>query len=67
MDAYSNDFQIHFLAKNTCVCNQIRPDQIAEPFSFLINQKDIKDHMSEKMAKTPITALLRRLKDVGLI
>ena len=67
MEAYSNNFQRHFLAKNPCDCNQIRPDQIAEPFSFLINQKDIKDHMSEKMVKTPITAMLRRLKDVSPI
>ena len=67
MNAYSNDFQRHFLAKNPCDCNQIRPDQIAEAFSFLIYRKDIKDHMSGKMAKTPFTALLRRLKDVSLI
>ena len=29
MDAYSNDFQKIFLAKNPCDCNQIKSNQIA--------------------------------------
>ena len=28
IDAYSNDFQKMFLAKNPCDCNQIRSNQI---------------------------------------
>ena len=53
MDAYSNDFQNIFLAKNLCDCNQIRSKQIfvnvnaPNHFSFLINRKDIKDQISK--------------------
>ena len=46
MNAYSNNFQNFFLAKNLYNCNQIRPNQIAgkysEPFSFLIDHKIIR-------------------------
>ena len=35
MDAYSNDFQKIFLAKNPCYCNQIRQNQIAASVNTL--------------------------------
>ena len=71
MDAYSNDFQKIFPAKNSFDCNQIRSNSsycnCSEPFSFLINQKDIKDHLSKIMAQEPPSTLLPRLIDVSLI
>ena len=35
MDAYSNDFQKIFLARNPCDCNQIRSNQIAASVNAL--------------------------------
>ena len=52
MDAYSNDFQKTFLAKNRWDC-QIRSNQIVasvnamKHFNFFINRKDIKDPISK--------------------
>ena len=54
----------------------LQPDEIksnsdqvkcSEPFSFLINRKDIKDHISKLMAKTPASMLLQPFKDIILI
>ena len=70
MDAYYNDFQRTFLAKNPCDCNQIRSNQIAASINALnhfINRKDIKDHISRIMAEIPAGTLLRCVKDVSLI
>ena len=68
MDAYANDFQKIFLAKNPYDCNHSRSNRSyckgSEPFSFLINRKDIKDQILKIKTKT---SLLRLLKDVSLI
>ena len=68
IDAYSNDFQKSFLAKNPCDWNQIRSNQVTASVNALNHfHFQFIEKISKIITKTPASTLLRRHKDVSLI